>query len=445
LSAFDDLEDMVPLDLDVSTAELLIAGAVEFDDAPPGFDRVARLINKAQGPATADELTARTTIVSSFAARVRARRVVRPKTKRTLAFPKFPAKVLALVAPVVVLVGGVAAATDSLPPSAQAAVSQVLSSIGISVPTPQDDNEGIAGSTDSGTGSAAATVTGPDVGTRSPVAVRLCRAWRAGALNSHSTAYRNLAVAAGGAGNLLTYCAGATGSAAPIGAIAHAGKPSSAQLSSGVGVTKTSTTGSKKTLTHGARRMPAIPIRHSGAVVRGKAAASTSTPATATGRRGPKAPGTSQPPAVPSGPPAVSAGLLVPDRTHNPTASARSRGHRASTKAGQEGPQASKSSTQGKSGLTSPVRASPVLSSIPSGRGASQHHGQSQPSRRPRGCTHTRPGHIMQARQNCHAVTRAGPKKNATSTGPKRDHARPRRSGPSVGSQPRSVKHRKTT
>ena len=104
MNTFDDLEDMASLYLDATTTERLISGAVEIDDAPPGFERVAGLINKAQGTATAGELAARAAIVRTFAAKVRSRPIVRARTKRTFAFPKFPAKVLALAAPVVLWV-----------------------------------------------------------------------------------------------------------------------------------------------------------------------------------------------------------------------------------------------------------------------------------------------------------------------------------------------------
>ena len=48
MDTFDDLEDIGALQLDAATTESLITGAVEIDDAPPGFDRVVGLIDKAQ-------------------------------------------------------------------------------------------------------------------------------------------------------------------------------------------------------------------------------------------------------------------------------------------------------------------------------------------------------------------------------------------------------------
>jgi len=420
---------MAPLDLDATTTEMLVTGKVEIDDAPPGFDRIARLINKAQGPATAGELAARAATVTTFAAKARSRPVIRAKSKRTFAFPKFPAKVLALAAPVVLLAGGVAAATDSLPPSAQAAVSRALSSLGISVPGPQNDRHGIAGSPPSNTGGAAAPDTGPGVGPRSRTTVGLCRAWRVGALNSSSTAYLNLAAAAGGTGQLPAYCAGAPTSSAPDGATGHVEKPSSSQLDGGQGVTKPSTTGRQKTVAHAARSVPeANAIRRSGAAARGRVAASTTASAATTGRHGPKVPGTSRPPVVSRGRPPVSAGRLVPRGTHKATTPARSRPHRPSTNAGQWKPPASKSSTQGKSSTTSPVWASPVSSSTPAGRGPSHHHGQAGRPVRPRGCSDSaRPGHVMQAHHHCHPVTPTGSKSDAASTGSTRHDARPSR------------------
>ena len=407
---------MTSLHLDATTTELLITGAVEIDDVPPGFDWVARLINKAQEPATAEELSARVATVTTFAATVRSRPVVRAKAKRTFAFPKFPAKVLALAAPVVLVGGSVATATDSLPPSAQAAVSRALSSLGISVPKPQSDSH-VAGLPPSSTGSTAAVGMGSVAGPRSQATVGLCREWKAGALNYNRTAYRNLAAAAGGVEHLPAYCAGAPVSFAPDGATGHAGK-------------LPSTTGGTKTAAHAARSKPeAIVIRRSGAVAGGRAAASTAARATTTWRHGREAPGTSRHSGGSSGGHRISAGLLVPQRT------------RPSTKAGQWEPPASKSSTQRKSGATSPVWASPVSSSILAGRGPSQHNGQAGRPPRPRGCTDSaRPGHAIRA-HHCHPVTPTASKNNATSTGSGRHGARPPRRVPSVGSKPRSVKH----
>lgn len=437
---------MASLDLDAITTELLITGGVEIDDAPPGFDRVAALINKAQGPATAGELAARAATVTTFAAKVQSRPAVRARTKRPFALLKFPAKVLALTVPVVFLGGSVAVATGSLPPSAQAAASRALSSLGISVPKPQNDSQAIAGSPPSDTGSSAARGTGADVGQRSRANLGLCRTWRAGRLNYYSTAYRHLAAAAGGAGNLAAYCAGASASSVSDGATGHAETTSSGQLDDGHGVTKPPTENRQKPVVHAARSMrQAKAIRRTGAVGLGGSAASTSTLPTTTGRHGPKAPEASRPLVVSSRRAPVSAGVLVPRGTHGPTAPDRFRRLRLSTKARPGKPSASKSSTQGKPGSTSPVLASPDSSSIAGGRSPSHHHGETGRPRRARGCTDSaRPGHVLQAHHLCRPVTPAGSKSNATSIESKRHDARPPRQVSSVGTKPRSVKNGKT-
>lgn len=431
MGTFDDLEDMAPLPLDATMTELLITGAVEIDDAPPGFDRVAGLINKAQGPATADELAGRQSTVTTFAAKVRSRPVVEARTRRTFGFP---AKVFALAVPVVLLVGGVATATDSLPPSAQSAVSLALSSLGISVPKPQSDSHGIAGSPSSSTASATETGASAAVGPSSQTTVGLCRVWRVGGLNDHSTAYRHLVVAAGGAGRLPAYCGGALTSSAPDGATAHAKKLSSGQLDGRRRVTKPSTTGRQKTVAHADRFTPQpTAIRHSGAVNRGRASASTTALPTTTWGHRPKAPGTWRAVLGSSGRPSLSAGLLVPRGTHK---AARSRGHRATTNTGKSESPASKTSTRGKPGKTLPVGASPVSLSPPVGRVSSERHGQTG---RPSGCP-VRLGHVILVHHHCHPGTPAGAQRNSTSTGSRRHDARPSPRGSSVGSQPRSVK-----
>lgn len=404
MATFDDLEDIAPTSLDATTTDLLLAGAVERDDAPPGFDLVAGLITRAQGPATAEELAARDTTVTRFAEKVRARPVLR--TKRALAFPKFAAKVLALAAPVVLLAGGVVAATGSLPPSAQAAVSGALSNLGISVPKPPSAGHAVAVSPPSTTASAVASGTGldadPDAGSSSQATVGLCRAWKAGRLSYHSTAYRNLVAAAGGAGLLSAHCADVPTPAAPDAAPRHAQKPPSGQLEGEHAVTKASTINRstinrQKTAAQVLRSLrQAIALRHSGAVTAAKATSTT------------RLPGGS------SGHPPVSTGVVVPRGTrHGTTATTGSRRHhsgtKASTKAGKREAQASTSSTHGKARTTSAVKSGSLG--------------------RARQCTDAAlPSHVTRGHHDCHPVAPTGSKSIA---------------GPSVSSKARSVRHHK--
>ncbi len=436
---------MASLPLDAITTELLITGAAEIDNAPPGFDRVAALVNKAQGPATAGELAARAATVTVFAATVQSRQVSRAKTKRTFALLKIPAKVLALTVPVVLLGGSVALATGSLPTSAQATASRALSSLGISVPQPRSDKHAVAGSSPSGS-SSVVRGTGVDIGQRSRADLRLCRTWRAGRLNDSSAAYRRLAAAAGGGRNLTAYCATFPASSPLDGAPGHAETTSSGQLDGGHAVTKPATKNREKPVEHTPRSVPpATAIQHRGAVGPGGAAASTLTPPITTGKHGPKAPEASRPLVGTSRGTRVSAGLLVSQGGHKATARDRSRGHRLDKKAGQGKPSVSKSSTPGKPGSTSPVRASPDSSSTRGGRSPSHLHGKTGRPRRARGCTDSaRPRHVIQSHHLCRPVTPTGSKSNATSIESKGHDARPPRQGPSVSIKPRSVKHGKT-
>jgi hypothetical protein len=414
LDTFDDLEDMAPLQLDAMTTERLIAGVVAIDDAPPGFGRVAELIHKAQGPATAEELRARAVTVTAFAAHARSRSVARTRTKRTFAFSKFPVKVLALAVPVVLLGGGVATATGSLPSSAQAAVSRALSTVGISVPKPQAVGAGIAGSLPSSTANAGARSTG--AGARSRSTGGLCRAWRSGGLNDQSTAYRNLTAAAGGVGDVPTYCAGVAASSSNAGASSHQAETPSGELN---------------------RRQA---LRRSGAVAGGKKATShTAQPKPSRGQDR-VALGTSRLPVRSHGLDPVSTGLLSGRGTHTSSTG----GHKSRTKAGKGKPPGSTSST-GTSGTSSPVESSPVLSSNPpSGGGSSKHHGTPGRHRRQRGCTSSAgPKHLIPV-HHCQPVTSSGSTSNTPSLGSGGHKGRAKRPTPSVGSKPRSVKHRKS-
>jgi hypothetical protein len=437
---------MASLDLDAITTELMITGGVEIDDAPPGFDRVVALINMAQGPATAGELAARAPTVTTFAARVQSRPVVPARAQRRFALLKFPAKVLALTVPVVFLGGSVAVATGSLPPSAQAAASRALSSLGISVPKPQQPSQGTAGSSPSDTGGSVARGTGAEVAQRGRANPGLCRTWRAGRLNDGSAAYRHLAAAAGGTGNLAAYCAGPPASSASGGAIGHAETTSSGQLDGGPGVTTPLTENRQKAVAPVVRSKPrAIGMRHMGAVKRGRVAASTSSLPTTPRRLGPKTAEASRPLVASSRRTPVSAGLLVPRGAHKATSPDRSRRHLLGAKARPGRPSVSQLSSPGKPSSTSPMGASPVSPSIASSRSPSHHHGKTGRPRRARGCRDSaRPRHATQAHHLCRLATPTGSKSNPTSIGSKRHDPRSPTQGSPVSTKPRSVKHGKT-
>jgi hypothetical protein len=104
-----------------------------------------------------------------------------------------------------------AAATGSLPSALQSSAHVLL---GAPAPTgetsdptaePTADPTETPTPTDSPTPTATPAPHGPDA--TGPAAFGLCNAFTKGGLNSTSTAYASLAIAAGGAANITTYCA----------------------------------------------------------------------------------------------------------------------------------------------------------------------------------------------------------------------------------------------
>jgi hypothetical protein len=471
MDTFDDLEDMALPGLDATLAEWLITGAVDPSDAPAGFDRVAALIKRAQEPATENELAARAVTVTAFAAKARACPVVRARNKRILPFQTFPAKVLAVATPFVLLGGGVATATGSLPAPAQAAVSRVLSSLGISVPNAQNGSQGTAGLPSSSTGGAApagtALGTAPGNGSTTPsngattsvngvtasengangaangAIVGLCSAWKAGELNHHDSAYPTLVASAGGARNLAVYCRGVLTSPPPSRPTGHVKNLSAGQPESGPAASTASTTGKHGGAVHrGGSKPDAIAMPRSSVVTRGSSvpAGLKAAPTSLRGHR-PEVQGTSRLAAAPSASP-VAAGPLVHRATKAlRTASGHARGHGRSTKAGSPVPKLPTQVTP----TTPSVSAPPVSASVQIGHGAHGHHGQTGLPRRQRGCSDSaRPGHGAQAHAHCHAVTSNGTSSNASSvkSGPPASR-RPHRTPKGVA-KPHSVKHRST-
>jgi hypothetical protein len=268
MDAWNDLEDMGQSDLDAATTERLLTGDVPWDDAPFEFDRVAALIGMAQGPATVEELSTGPAIVSAFAARAQAPSVVRGGGRRRLWSLRFPAKVLGVAVPVAFLGASVAAATGSLPSSAQSAVSRVLSDIGISVPNPQNANHDVEGSPGPGTPGGTALDKG-FVSPGSATLSSLCAAWQSGNPNHHSASYRDLVAAAGSARAVSAYCQDISVSVAPARAATNAKVRTPYQLKASPSGSTNATTGASKRAASGAS-----PPRHRDSVPTGKREAS---------------------------------------------------------------------------------------------------------------------------------------------------------------------------
>jgi len=186
--------------LDYATAERLLAGDLDPEDAPPGFGPVAALVQVAKGPTGAGELVGRQETVAAMAAGIAtsagALAASTPRGRRIIG-KLLTLKTLGIAIPAMALTaGGAAAATGNLPAPVQSAAHSVLSDVGISVPKGNDSSSGKA--------------VGPDA--TGSAKYGLCTAYKAngGHANSHSVAFAKLAKAAGGVANISTFCANVT-------------------------------------------------------------------------------------------------------------------------------------------------------------------------------------------------------------------------------------------
>jgi hypothetical protein len=137
----DDLQgDMRDLWLDDDTADRLLAGLIAPDDAPPGHAQVARIVRAAKAAPSARELVRQDEHVAAAARRVSAARINRLPAPMGSRFQR--TKIVATL-----MVGTLAGTTglamaSVLPAPAQDAVSGVLATIGISVPSSVDHPAG---------------------------------------------------------------------------------------------------------------------------------------------------------------------------------------------------------------------------------------------------------------------------------------------------------------
>ncbi|HEX4161670.1 MAG TPA: hypothetical protein VHZ05_04185, partial [Acidimicrobiales bacterium] len=200
----DDLyPDMRRYPIDDDTADRLLAGVVEPDDAPPGYAQVSGLIQAATAPVTAEELVRRDIDVSAISAALVAAPAAAPATPEgtRMISRRFGVKALGIAIPALALTAtGAAAATGNLPAPAQSAVHNALTHVGLSVPADKASGDtGDTGDTgNTGTHSANnANAVGPDA--TGPAKFGLCRAFMAngGHMSTNSVAFRNLQKAAG--------------------------------------------------------------------------------------------------------------------------------------------------------------------------------------------------------------------------------------------------------
>jgi hypothetical protein len=158
-----DLEgEMRILSLDRGTADRLLSGVMAPDDAPPGYADVAGLLRACARLSPPDRARERVTIVA-MAERIRSRHPATPPAIGRVAARR-PARlkiVSVAVGAMVVGMSGLAFAGE-LPPPAQRIAHKVFGSVGLDVPTPDDETtvEDVLGDSegpDSSVGSSAGT------------------------------------------------------------------------------------------------------------------------------------------------------------------------------------------------------------------------------------------------------------------------------------------------
>ena len=227
MSVFDHEEgEMRRLPLNDHSVDALLDGRVVADDAPPGYQHVARLVHAAKAPATAGELAGEDHVVATLATAVGGATGVSGaihEGRRPVLTKLLTAKMAAAAAAALLGGGAAAAATGSLPTSLQTGVSHGLSAVGISVPDPSAHQSHTSTGTDGSTGGTGSTNTaststpptqavGPSAS--GPAAYGLCTAYAASSgsqATSHSVAFRNLAAAANAKNESVTqYCAAVT-------------------------------------------------------------------------------------------------------------------------------------------------------------------------------------------------------------------------------------------
>jgi hypothetical protein len=130
--------DMDRFALDAGTAERVLAGAVEIDDAPPPYRSVVRVLDALRADPDEAELAGGPAAVDGIASAVvfepRAPAARHPRRRCARARLLAAASVVCCV-----LLGGGLAAAEVLPAPAQRATSAVLSQVGISVPNGDEE------------------------------------------------------------------------------------------------------------------------------------------------------------------------------------------------------------------------------------------------------------------------------------------------------------------
>ncbi|MGZ4431478.1 MAG: hypothetical protein ACXVYV_07505 [Gaiellales bacterium] len=133
---FDMEGEMLQVELDIHTADRMLAGAVAPADAPPGYADVVRLLDTAAGEMPGLELDHGT--VAAMAAAVRPQRPTNRTRSIRMASVRTRSSFAAAVA-VAVLAGTTGLAfAGTLPGAAQDVAANMLAKVGVSVPGPNE-------------------------------------------------------------------------------------------------------------------------------------------------------------------------------------------------------------------------------------------------------------------------------------------------------------------
>jgi hypothetical protein len=133
VTVWSDLEsEMKRLEIDPNTADRLLAGSVAPEDAPPGYTSVAVLLATAAGEEVGDELSREEETVALVGEIVRSSQTERPRPPRR----SFVRRLKLATAFVTVALAGTTglAFAGSLPGAAQDVASNMLGTLGVSVP-----------------------------------------------------------------------------------------------------------------------------------------------------------------------------------------------------------------------------------------------------------------------------------------------------------------------
>ncbi len=142
MSDFDDLYNVTPNPFSEDEADQLLNGETTATRHSGEGADLGRLVHIARGAATPSELANQAAFLSVFATEIRVTTTpLQPERKRRMIkfiSAKHSIKFVSIVAGVVFSAGAAAAATGSLPDPAQQVVSDVVSHIGIDVPSPDN-------------------------------------------------------------------------------------------------------------------------------------------------------------------------------------------------------------------------------------------------------------------------------------------------------------------